>query len=519
MNLSINKRVGKTVFIVLLIFIITFSIFILFSETRGPDSNVIYNQGQKIGRIFTLYQNQIYASVPSNGDYLVKYADAKSFRLVDDSHQNQHFAIDKNHAYCGNLIVKDFNPATARAIGNDYFTDGKQTCYCASMSVRNEDLSIFLELGQMSLYGLGIGDKPQSYIYPLTTLKTSSVPYRAILKTDVVTNGTLSYYQGEILPQAHATGLRQISEWYNDGDIRENQNYLADGQYVYYKNTRLPLQDHPDLHAIVIDAQNQEDYLIDPKQGMVYVNDIPFDKQHSPYQVLSLNGAHVYHSLFLSKDGIFYFDKKEKKVLRIRDNPFNKGDFKEIAPLIFSDGHQIIYTEVSQVWGRNKSPGLKSESTHIYRLDEPIKGSWQKIGMVGGSCGSVWKNENTYYYFDQLGYSQLIPQAIYRIHDQSTVAALFAPQIRTDDIRNLVDTDHMIKVKHTELVEIKTKFSSGFGGILWIIIASFIGIQVLLWVLRKLGVNMKPFSIKNQELKREKGNEKRMWMEPKSKNN
>jgi hypothetical protein len=139
--------------------------------------------------------------------------------------------------------------------------------------------------------------------------------------------------------------------------------------------------------------------------------------------------------------------------------------------------------------------------------------------MVGGSYGSVWKNENTYYYFDQLGYSQLIPQAIYRIHDQSTVAALFAPQIRTDDIRNLVDTDHMIKVKRTELVEIKTKFSSGFGGILWIIVASFIGIQVLLWVVRKLGVNMKPLRIRNQELKRKRGNEKRMWMEPKSKNN
>lgn len=501
MNVSINKRIVITAVVV---FITAFTIFILLSETKGPDSNLIYDKGQKIGGVFIRYQNQIYAAVPSNGYYMIREADANSFRLVDDSYQNRQFGVDKNHAYCGNLIIKDFNPATAKAIGNDYFTDGKQTCYCASMSVRNEALSTVSELGRQSLYGLGIGEKPQTYIYPLTKLEAASAPYYAILKTEVATNGSLSYYQGKVLPQAYAAGLRQISELYNDGDIRENQNYLADGQYVYYKNARLPLQDHPGLHAIVIDAQNQEDYLIDPKQGMVYVNEMPFDKQYSPYQVLSLNGGHVYHSLFLSKDGIFYFDKQKKKVLRIKDNPFKSGDFKEIAPLVFSDGHQILYTEASQMWGRNKSPGLKSESTHIYRLDEPTTGSWQKIGMVDGNSGSVWRNGNTCYYFDQLGNSQLIPHTIYRITDQATVDALLSPQIRIDDIRELVETDHLAKVKRKELVEIKTKFSNGFGWVLWVILAAFISIKPFLWVLKKLGIDSKPFNIKNQTLKKEK---------------
>ncbi|SDE87696.1 DKNYY family protein [Mucilaginibacter pineti] len=501
MNVSIIKRVGITAVIVFLVFILAFTVFILFAETKGPDSNTIDNTGQKIGGIFVRYQNQVYASVPSNGYYLIKEADANSFRLIDDSYQNHQFGVDKNHAYCGNLVIKDFNPATAKAIGNDYFTDGKQTCYCASLSVRNADLSIFSELSQQSLYGLGIGDKPQTYIYPLTKLEPGSAPYHAILKTEVVTNGTLSYYQGKILPQTHATGLRQISELYNDGDVRESQNYLADGQNVYYKTTRLPIQDHPDLHAIVIDAQNQENYLIDPKQGMVYVNDMPFDKQYSPYHALSLNGGHVYHSLFLSKGGIFYFEKQKKEVLRIKENPFNSGGFKEIAPLIFSDDHQILYTEASQVWGGNKSPGLKSESTHIYRLDEPSTGNWQKIGMVDGNSGSVWKNGNTYYYFDQLGNSQLIPHSIYRITDQATVNALLATQIRTDDIRKLVHTDHLAEVKRTELVEVKTKFSNGYGWAIWILLAAFLAVQLILWILRKLGVNIKPFSIRDQHLK------------------
>lgn len=495
------KRVAITVAIVAFVFSLVLITSMLLSESRGPASIDLDHDGQKIGGIYLRYQNQVYASVPSNGDYLIREADANSFRLLDDSYRNGQFGVDKNHAYCGNLIVKDFNPSTAKAIGNDYFTDGRQTCYCASMSVGNKDLSIVSELSQRMQYGFGIGDKPQTYIYPFFKLEAGANPYRAILKTEVATNGTLSYYEGKILPQANPEHLRQIPKLYNDGDTRESGRYLADGQHVYYENTRLPLKDHPGLYAIVIDAQNQENYLIDPKEGMVYVNDIAFEKQHSPYRILSLNGGHIYHALFLSKDGVFYFDTKKRKVLRIEDNPFNTGKFTEIAPLVFSDGQQILYTQTNEVWGNNKSPGLRSRSTIIYRLDEPGTGTWEKIGMVDGNSGSVWKNGSTWYYFDQLGDTQLIGQTIYRITDQATVDQLLSPEIRTDDIRKLVRTDHMAKVKSTELITAKTSYSSTYGWVIWVPIFLLAGIQLLLWILRKLGVNPKPFSIKDQRLK------------------
>ncbi|AOM77351.1 DKNYY domain-containing protein [Pedobacter steynii] len=499
--MNVIKRVGITMAIVSVIFSLVLIASMLLSESKDPDSIDMDREGQKIGGVYLRYQNQVYASVPSNGYYLIKEADVNSFRLLDDSYRNRQFGVDKNHAYCGNLIVKDFNPSTAKAIGNDYFSDGKQTCYCAFMSVNNKALSMVSELSQRMRYGFGIGDKPQTYIYPLSKLEAGTTPYSAILKTEVATDGTLSYYEGQILPKANPERLRQIPKKYNDGDIRESEHYLADGQHVYYENTMLPLKDHPDLYAIVIDAQNQENYLIDPKQGMVYVNDIAFEKQYSPYQVLSLNGGHTYHALFLSKDGIFYFDTKKKKVLRIDDNPFNSGKFTEIAPLIFSDGQQILYTQTEEAWGNNKSPGLKSRSTNIYRLDEPGTGTWEKIGMVNNTSGSVWKKGATYYYFDQLGDTQLIGETIYRITDQATVNELLSPEIRTDDIRNLVRTDHMAKVKSTELLSAKTSYSSAYGWFIWIPIFLVAGIQLLLWMLRKLGVNPKPFSIKNQRLK------------------
>ncbi|PTS98142.1 DKNYY family protein [Pedobacter sp. HMWF019] len=499
MNLGIIKRIGLTVVIVSVLFSLVLIVSMMLSESRGP-SSMDMDKGQKIGGIFTRYQNQVYASVPSNGDYLIKDADANSFRLLDDNFRNRQFGIDKNHAYCGNLMVKDFNPSTAKSIGNDYFSDGKQTCYCASMSVNNKALSVISELNQRMLYGFGIGAKPQTYIYPFSKLEAGTAPYRAVLNTEVVTNGTLSYYRGEILPQANSESLRQIPELYNDGDIRKSISYLADGQHVYYKNTRLPLKDHSDLYAIVIDAQNQENYLIDPKQGMVYVNDIAFEKQHSPYRVLSLNGGHVYHALFLSKDGIFYFDTDKNKVLSIDHNPFNSAKFTEIAPLVFSDGRQILYMQTSEVWGGRRNPGLKSRSTNIYRLDEPAMGDWLKIGMVDHNFGSVWKNGANYYYFDQLGDNQLIGQTIYRITDHATVDLLLSPEVRTEEIRQLVRTDHMARVKSTELVNVKTSYSSTYNWLIWGIVFLFVGVQLFLWILRKLGFNPKPFNIKDKRL-------------------
>lgn len=499
--MNIIKRLAVAVAIISVIFSLVLIVSMYLSTSKDPNSIDMDNQGKDIGGIYIRYQNQVYASVPSNGYYLMKDADPNSFRLLDSSHLNRHFGIDKNYAYCGNQIIKDFNPSTAKVIGNDYYTDGKQTCYCSSMSVKNKALPILTEVSQLMLYGLGVGEKPQTYIYPFSKLETSTMPYRAILNTEVATNGILTYYEGNILPQANPERLRQIPKLYNDGDIRESEDYLADGQHVYYKKSRLPLQDHPELHGIVIDAQNQQDYLIDPKQGMVYVNDIAFDKQYSPYQVLSLNGGHIYHALFLSKDGIFYYDTEEKKVISVKDNPFKSGKFKEISPLIFSDGQQILYTQTTEVWGGNKSPGLKSRSTHIYSLDEPTTEKWEKIGMVNHSYGSVWKNGNTYYYFDQLGDNQLIGQTIYRITDKATVDLLLSPDIRTDDLRNLVGTDHMATVKSEELIKAKTTYSGDYGWFIWLVLFLAIGIQLFIWVLKKLGINPKPFSIENQRLK------------------
>ncbi len=468
----------------------------------GPDLSNLYREGQEINGVFTKYRNQIYAVVPSSGYYLIKEADVDSFREIDDNIFNRQFAVDKNHAYCGNLIVEGFNPNTAKGLGEGYFSDGKMTCYCAPMSVPNEGMSGFGFIVQKILYGAGLRDKPQRDIYPLRVLDDGSSNYSPLLQARTATNGKLVYYQGVLLPEADPKSLQQIPVLHNDGDIRYSYVYLADDTHVYYKNEMLPLASNAELHALAFDAQNQENYLVNPLEGMVYVNELAFDKQYAPYKELSLHGGHVYHAFFLSESGIFYYDTVTKKVERLENNPFLGGNFREIEPLIFSDGKRILFAQTSESWGGRRNPGLRSRSTHIYELDEPVDpAAWQKVGPVHYKFGSVWKNGNDYFYFDQLGNTQGLGRTIYRISSQTAVSKLLTEDIRTDAIRDLVRAGEMTAVKGKEVVTAKTEFKTTNNWFIWIVLAMAVGLRGVTWILAKIGINPKPFVLENKRLK------------------
>ncbi|MDR2283992.1 MAG: DKNYY domain-containing protein [Sphingobacterium sp.] len=498
-NIKVIKVTGILFFIVL--FAVT-TLLLIGEFGAGPSLSNLYRDGKQINGVFTNYENQIYATVPSSGYYLMKEADVNSFREIDNQISNRQFAVDKNHAYCGNRIVAGFNPNTAKALGDGYFSDGKTTCYCAPMSVPNENLSGVSYVLQRILYGAGLVDKPQSDVYPIHILEDGQSAYSPILRTNTATNGKRVYYHGKILPKANPQTLRQIPVLFNDGDTRDSYVYLADDNHVYYKNEVLPLQPNGELHAITFDAQTRENYLIDPKDGMVYVNNIPFDKKYAPYQELSMHGEHAYHGLFLSSHGMFYYDVVAKEVKQVDTNPFLGANFKEIEPLIFSDGKRILYVQTSERWGGRRSPGLISRTTHIYELDEPVNPeAWQKVGMVNHNFGAIWKNGADYFYFDQLGNGQGIKGTIYRIANEATVRTLIEKDVRIDAVRELIRGEDMTIAKNKEVINVTTKYRDGDSWFIWIIIALGVGVRVVLWGIRKMRVNPKPFEIDNMRLK------------------
>jgi hypothetical protein len=468
-----------------------FSLSFLFQHSGSNSDSIPFGATTERLGIFEKYNDQIYASVPSNGDYLIPEADVKTFYLPNDDYHYRQLGADKRHVYCGNILLKDVQPQHLKILGNGYFTDGKETWYCSPMTERNEDLGVIQEVGQIILQNFSLGTKPQSYLYPYFKLEQGDQPYQVNADLDTVSNGKLTYFRGKQLLDAHPHQLRLVSG-------EENHVFRADGKNVYYYNTLLSLKDNQKLHTLAIENLNNQSYLFNPIDGMVYVNQFAFDPQYAPYHLLSKYGDHSNHALFYNDTGIYYFDSNKGKMLRAGDNPFLDHSFKEIAPSIFSDGQQLLYLQASVY--RAKKGSSSSKMTRILKLDEPLVSTWQQLGNVNYNSGSVWKNGNAFYYFDQLGDSQLIRATVYHIRDPQTIQSLLKTQPRTDDIRQWIDEQKMVEAKHTTLVEANTENRSDKY---WAFIMPLIFVVIfstLIWLFKRFNLNFAPFYIRNHKL-------------------
>lgn len=471
--------------------VLLFSLSFIFKFTDSDSDKIPYGATtEKLG-IFEKYNNQIYAAVPSNGDYLIPEADIHSFYLPNDDYQYRQLGADQRHVYCGNIILKGVQPHHVKTIGAGYFTDEKNTWYCSPMTERNKNLNAVQEIWQIMLQNFAIGSKPQSYLYPYFKLERSQQPYRINLTNKTASDGTSTYFQGKLLKGANPNQLKLVTG-------ERNNAYRADGKNVYYDNTLLNLKANEKLYTIKIEGLNNQSYLVNPIDGMVYVNEFAFDPQYAPYHLLSQHGNHINHALFYNDTGIYYFDLNKKKMHRAGDNPFLGQSFKEIAPLVFSNGKQLLYVQAKTY--RSRKGSSYSKVTRILKLDEPLHSTWQKLGDVNYNYGSVWKNGNAFYYFDQLGDSQLVKATIYHIRDPHTVQNLLTAQPRTDDIRQWIDEQKLVEAKHTELVEAKTtKQSDKYWGLL-IPILFVVIFSIIMAIFKKFNLNFAPFYIQNHKL-------------------
>ena len=457
-----QKAIKKTRKIIAIVVwsLVFFLLVFLFKVMSGNNTYEIDKNGEEINGIFKKYQNQIYAAVPSDGYMPVSGADVQTFRaLLDDTYNDAHIGLDKNNVYAGNLIIPKLNPTTTKALGNNYYSDGKSTYYCDRNTIINPDLNDWKKIWQTMKHEMFDRERPQIYLYPTVELPESKTPYYPILDLFLATDGQKVYYKGLFMPDANPLTLRQLDNLQDD-DIRKSYVYYADNQNVYYENLKLPIKYNDKIYSFCIDNLYQELYLYNPLNGTIFIENIAFPKENAPYKVISRHGSHVNQVLFSSKNGIYFYDTKEKEIKKIGENPFLESNFQEIAPLIFSDGTQILYLESSEHWGRpsgrsRSGGGLISRSTHLYRLED-VKGNWESLGTT--YKGSVWKNNNQFYYFDELGRGQLLHHTIYKISDWKTANKLLKKKTYPDEMRNLIRDEKLTKVKRTEILEAKTKY-------------------------------------------------------------
>ncbi|MBF1194024.1 MAG: hypothetical protein HXM12_00525, partial [Fusobacterium periodonticum] len=226
--------------------------------------------------------------------------------------------------------------------------------------------------------------------------------------------------------------------------------------------------------------------LYDGLNGNVSLEEYIFDKKYIPYQILGIDSAHVKDLLFVSKDGIFFYNPETKEQERVGDNIF-KGKIENILPSVISDDKNIYYLHSYDILRKRKPSSrhahiLVSKNIGIFSLGE--KKDWEKIKDIdSGTTGQVWKKGNKYYYFDDLGRSQAIDDVVYEIVDNASLKYLLGTNnIYSSTIRELINNKKLIVFKGEEVSTASVKYKESHVAeiFLAVFLTTFFGISILM---------------------------------------
>ncbi len=446
--------------------------------------------------VFSTYNGNVYALVPSNGYYEVRGARPETFKPLRGEYNDSHIGYDDRHVYAGNLVLEGLRPAKTVALGNHYYSDGTVTYYADGNSERNEALGTFGFLVQAVGYRFHRADKPQDYWYPLVKLPGGR--YHAVLNYAVAVNEKQSFFKGLPMPKADPNTMRTLPVRFSDRSDRESIDYFTDGRHVYYHDQLLPLAYHPGLYETGIegDVASRNTYLTDQKNGMVYVDSHSFTPEPSPYRLLSADSRHVNQILWLSQKGIYFYNAETKEQERAGDTPFQGNPPEELAPDVFRSGDAVYYLSASESWARRS--GLQSRSTHLNLLKNVRASGLQKVRSGNPDHSRVWKSGSRYFYFDDLGSSQLLPSAIYEIKEADVIQKLMdADRLGSDGVRGLLSAGKLTEPDHKTMVTASTEYNRHTNAFYWI--AGGVFALILLFAL--LGrIQVDPFTVKEGSL-------------------
>ena len=498
-----SRKALLKIVIAFLLIIIIFTLyeffFILKIKSNYDFNQEILNNGQKYEKsIYVKYKDKIYVYV--YGDlYQLDDVDIDSFKVIDSmDYSDSHVAIDKNNVYFGNKIISDLDPNKLYAVGNDYYSDGINSYFCLNTFEKSEDLAKKSKIRQYIEYYFLKGEKPQEYSYPFKKVETNKSLKAVDNLSFFATDGEKVYYQGEILENADLNTLKAVDR-YNE--------YFADKENIYYKSKLLTLPSNDKLKVVSVE-QAERNYLFDGLNGNVFLEEYAFDKKYLPYQVLGEKSNHIRDLLFVSKNGIFFYNPETKEQERVGDNIFI-GEIEEINLSVISDDKNIYYLHSYDVYRKKRvkygyMDVLVSKNIGIFYLDE--KKNWEKIKDIdSGTTGQVWKKENRYYYFDNLGVHQLIDDVIYEIKDNKTLEKLLDTKyISIDEIREFVRNKKLVVVKGEEVTTAIVKYKESHIAEIFLIIflTTFFAIIALILYLKWRNVKLEMKKI-DEEIKRQ----------------
>ena len=474
---SLTKIFKKNliIIIIVLILLILFGAISLYKTNSEYNLNQkILNNGQKYEKsIYIKYEGKIYCN--SFGDiYQLKDVDIDSFKTFDTGdYRDNYIAIDKNNVYLGNNIIPDLNPNRLKSLGSNYYSDGVNYYFLSDVYIRNEDISTWSIVKD---YIINF-KKKQLYFYPFKKIETTKALKGIKNFRYLASDGEKVYYKGELIENADFYTLKAVYKY--------NDDYFYDKNNVYYKTKTLNLSSNDNLNLVSVE-QGERTYLYDGLNGNVSLEEYIFDKKYIPYQILGIGSDHVEDLLFVSKDGIFFYNPETKEQERVGDNIF-KGKIENILPSVISDDKNIYYLDSYDILRKSRPSSrhahiLVSKNIGIFSLGE--KKDWEKIKDIdSGTTGQVWKKGNKYYYFDDLGRSQAIDDVVYEIKDGKTLEKLLDTKyISTDEMREFVRNKKMITIKGEEITTASVKYKESHVAeiFLAVFLTTFFGISILM---------------------------------------
>ena len=504
-----EKKTKKTLLKIIITFLLIIIIFTLyeffFIFKMKSDYNFnqeILNNGQKYEKsIYIKYKDEIYACVYGLS-YQLDNVDIGSFKVLDSmDYSNSYVAVDKNNVYFGNQIVSDLDPNKLYTVGNDYYSDGINSYFCLDTFEKNEDLANKSKIRQYIEYYFFKGEKPQEYSYPFKKIETTKTLKAIQDLRYLASDGEKVYYQGEVLENADFNTLKNVVG-YNE--------YFFDKKNIYYKSKLLPLPSNDKLKIVSVE-QEERKYLYDGLNGNVFLEEYAFDKKYLPYQVLGEKSNHIKDLLFVSRDGIFFYNPEKKEQERAGDNIFI-GKIQEINPSVISDDKNIYYLHSYDIFRKKRTKHgymniLVSKNIGVFYLGK--KKDWEKIKDIEyGTTGEIWKKDNKYYYFDNLGVYQLIDDVIYEITDNASLKFLLETHnINDNAIRELIKNRKLVAVNGKEIITASIKYKESHRAEIFLIAFSILIITIvslilyLKWKKIKLEVKEIEEEIKKQNKK------------------
>ena len=471
-------KIFKKISIIIISIFMVFSLFELISLYKMKSeynlNQNILNNGQKYEKsIYIKYEGKIYCN--SFGDiYQLKDVDIDSFKTFDTGdYRDNYIATDKNNVYLGNNIIPDLNPNRLKSLGSNYYSDGVNYYFLSDRYIQNEDISTWSIVKEYIIHF----KKKQLYFYPFKKIETTKALKGIKNFRYLASDGEKVYYKGELIENADFYTLKAVYKY--------NDDYFYDKNNIYYKTEALNLSSNDNLNLVSVE-QGERTYLYDGLNGNVSLEEYIFDKKYIPYQVLGIDSAHVKDLLFVSKDGIFFYNSETKEQERAGDNIF-KGKVENILSSVISDDKNIYYLHSYDILRKSRPSSrhahiLVSKNIGIFSLGE--KKAWEKIKDIdSGTTGQVWKKGNKYYYFDDLGHSQAIDDVVYEIVDNASLKYLLGTNnINSNTIRELINNKKLIVFKGEEVSTASVKYKESHVAeiFLAIFLTTFFGISILM---------------------------------------